>query len=155
MKGSKKVIDQLNFLLIGELTSADLYLLHSNLYHDWGFTKLHERIAHEMQDEINHSNQLIERINFLEGSADVSKRDEFEVLDNVEDMLKQSLKFEYDVAANLKKAIKICEEENDFVSRDILLVLLSDTENDHINWLEIQLKLIKTLGLGNYLQTVS
>lgn len=155
MKGNKKVIDQLNFLLIGELTSMDLYFLHSKMYQDWGHTKLHERIAHEMTDETDHAGRLMERIIFLGGMPDLTKRDKYDIKTDVKSMLEQSLEFEYDVAKNLKIAIKICEEESDFVSRQLLKDLLVDTEDDHIDWLETQLGLIERLGIKNYLQTMS
>ncbi len=155
MKGNKKIISALNDLLTGELTAADLYLLHSRMYDDMGYAKLHERIAHEMTDEIDHSSQLINRILFLEGVPVVGPRDKFEIKSNVKDMLTQSLECEYDVVKNLKTVIKLCEQEMDFVSREMLQTLLSDTENDHIYWLETQLKLIDSTGLENYLQSVS
>ena len=51
MKGNSEVIDALNMLLTGELTAMDQYLCHSKMYEDWGLSKLHERIAHEFDDE--------------------------------------------------------------------------------------------------------
>jgi len=153
MKGSQKVIDQLNFLLTGEMTSMDLYFLHSRMYKDWGLGKLYDRIDHEMEDEKHHASLLIERIIFLGGTPNISKRDAYEIHTTVPDMLKQSLDFEYDVAANLKKAIRVCETEDDFVSRDILKQLLVDTEDDHIDWLETQVDLVDKIGLANYIQS--
>ena len=41
----------------------------------------------------------------------------------------------------------------DFQTREILEQLLADTEEDHAYWLEIQLRLIKQIGLANYLQS--
>jgi len=155
MKGNEKVINALNDLLTGELTSADLYLLHSRMYDDMGYTKLFERISHEMTDEIDHSSQLINRVLFLEGTPIVGPRDKFELKTDVKSMMEQSLEAEYVVANDLKKVIKLCEAESDYVSREMLQVLLSDTENDHIFWLETQLKLINSIGLENYLQSVA
>ena len=124
MKGSQKIIDKLNFLLIGELTSMDLYFLHSKIYADMGLTKLHERIAHEMTDEIDHAGRIIDRILFLEGKPDLSKRDAYDYHTDVEKMLKQSLVFEYDVAKNLKEVMTLCEQEKDYVTRELLSELL-------------------------------
>ena len=47
----------------------------------------------------------------------------------------------------------ICEQEKDFETREILEVLLDDTEMDHAYWLEQQLGLIEKVGLQNYLQS--
>jgi len=59
----------------------------------------------------------------------------------------------YKVVGDLKEAIAICETEQDYQSRKILLGILTDTEEDHAYWLEKQLKLIEQLGLQNYLQS--
>jgi bacterioferritin len=57
------------------------------------------------------------------------------------------------VRTNLQAGIALCEAQRDFVSRDILLAQLRDTEEDHAYWLEKQLGLIEKLGLQNYLQS--
>jgi bacterioferritin len=68
-------------------------------------------------------------------------------------MLSSDLAIEYDVGKQLKEAIALCEVEKDFQTREILQVLLKDTEEDHTYWLEQQLGLIDKVGMQNYLQT--
>ena len=68
-------------------------------------------------------------------------------------MLKNDLSYELAVVKSLKKAISICEKEQDYVTRDLLISLLKDTEEDHTHWLEQQLGLIDKMGLDNYLQS--
>lgn len=153
MKGKKKVIDQLQLLLNGELAARDQYFAHSRMYKDWGLDKLYERINHEMEEETEHADVLVERILFLEGKPDFSNQDKVNVGKTVPDMLKKDLKVEYSVVKALKKAIKVCEDEQDFDSREILVKLLDDTEMDHAYWLEQQLGLIEKVGLQNYLQS--
>ncbi len=153
MKGSKKVLDQLNELLKGELTAADQYFVHSEMYSDWGLTALYERLHHEFEEELEHAKRLIERILFLEGVPKVGARDKLLIGKDVPSMLKNDLKSELGVVAALKKAIKICEEEQDYQSREILVSLLEDTEEDHTYWLEKQLGLIDKMGLENYIQS--
>jgi bacterioferritin len=68
-------------------------------------------------------------------------------------MLESDLRVEYAVTDKLKQTIALAETEKDFVTRDMLMVLLEDTEMDHAYWLEQQLGLIKRLGLSNYLQS--
>ncbi|MGS0725956.1 ferritin-like domain-containing protein, partial [Shewanella sp. 0m-11] len=63
------------------------------------------------------------------------------------------LAYEYQVADNLRSAIALCELKSDYESREILEVLLEETEADHMYWLEKQLGLIDKVGLQNYLQS--
>lgn len=153
MKGNQRVIDALNKLLANELTAMDQYFIHSRMYEDWGLSKLFERIDHEFDDEKGHASKLIERILFLEGTPDMVTREAIRVGKDVPSMLENDLKVEYEVAAMLKETIKICEDAQDYNTREMLEVLLDDTEIDHAYWLEKQLGLIKMLGLPNYLQT--
>lgn len=153
MKGSDRVIEQLQKLLRGELAARDQYFTHSRMYDDWGLHKLYERINHEMEEETEHADALIKRILFLEGTPDLSEQDGLRIGKTVPDMLQNDLDVEYAVTAALKQAIAVCEEENDYQTREILEVLLKDTEEDHAYWLEKQLGLIDKIGLQNYLQS--
>lgn len=153
MQGSKKVIKTLNKLLSGELTAMDQYFIHSEMYDDWGLTKLYERIAHEFDDEKGHAKAIIARILFLEGTPDMVTREPIHVGKNVPDMLKNDLNLEYNVVKNLRAAMELCEEEHDYQTREMLRRQLEDTEEDHAYWLEKQLGLIEKIGLENYLQS--
>lgn len=152
MRGSQKVIEVLNTLLTGELSAADQYFVHSRMYQDWGLDKLYERIAHEAQEELQHADELIQRILFLEGTPDVAARDPLRIGTDVPSMLANDLTLELEVVTALKAAIKIAEEEQDYQTREVLEVLLKDTEEDHTYWLEKQLGLIEKISLENYLQ---
>ena len=152
MRGNKKVLKILNTLLTGELSAADQYFVHSRMYQDWGLDKLYERISHEAQEELQHADQLIQRILFLEGTPDVASRDSLRIGKDVPSMLANDLKLELEVVAALKSAIKTVEAEQDYQTREILEVLLKDTEEDHTYWLEKQLGLIDKIGVQNYLQ---
>lgn len=153
MKGKQNIIDGLNELLGYELAAMDQYFIHSQMYLDWGLNKLYERINHEFDDERGHATKLIERMLFLEGTPDMQTRVGFKVGKDVPEMLESDLRVEYDVDAKLKEVIALAEREEDYVTRDMLMVLLDDTEMDHAYWLEQQLGLIKRLGLPNYLQS--
>jgi bacterioferritin len=153
MKGHPDVILRLNELLAGELTAIDQYLIHSRMCREWGFEHLYQHIDHEMQEERSHADRLIVRILFLEGLPDVGKRRALNVGRDVPEILSNDLRLEYQVIAELREAIAFCESVRDFETRQILLGLLKDTEEDHAYWLEIQLGLIQKLGLENYLQS--
>lgn len=153
MKGHPQVLDCLNALLAGELTAIDQYLAHSRMYHDWGLEKLYERLDHETQEEREHADLLIQRILFLEGTPDLSRREELNVGSTVPEMLKNDLNVEYRVVKNLRASMAFCESVQDYQTREILQKLLKDTEEDHAWWLEKQLNLIEQIGLPNYLQS--
>ncbi|MFH4354714.1 MAG: bacterioferritin [Neisseriaceae bacterium] len=151
MEGRQRIIDCLNELLADELMSRDQYFIHSEMYKDWGYEKLYTRIAGEMGDEVEHSRQIIQRILSLGGSPNMTPSP-VDVRKDVPEMMKADLAIELKVRNNLKKAIRLCEVEKDFVTRKFLIDQLRDTEEDHAYWLEQQLKLIEDLGLENYLQ---
>lgn len=154
MKGKQSIIDVLNSLLAGELAAMDQYFIHSRMYEDWGLSKLYERIGHEMEDETGHADQMIKRILFLEGRPNLAKRDALNIGSTVPEMLKSDLDLEYAVVKNLKAAIALCEQEQDYETRAMLVKQLEDTEEDHAYWLEQQLGLIDKIGLQNYLQAM-
>ncbi len=153
MQGKKSVIQELNTLLTGEMTAADQYFIHSRMYENWGFSQLYQRAEHERVEELEHAAMLIHRILFLEGTPDVASRLALSIGSTVPEMLKADLAYEMQVIAGLKKAIALCEGEQDFETRRILVKLLEDTEEDHTYWLEQQLGLIEKIGLANYLQS--
>ena len=153
MKGHTEIIDGLNSLLCLELTAMDQYFIHSEMYADWGLYKLHERIAHESDDEKGHAKAIIERILFLGGKPDMVARNPLQIGETVADMLKSDLNVEYMVGARLKEVMALCESHSDFVTRNILQQNLEDTEVDHTWWLEKQLRLINKIGLQNYVQS--
>lgn len=153
MKGDKKIIDILNDLLAGELSATDQYLIHGEMYADMGLGIISERILHESLHEREHARALIQRILFLEGKPNLTKRDALNIGKDVKSMLESDLALEYTVVKHLKKAIEACEQAQDFVTREMLLVQLDDTEMDHAYWLEKQLNLIKLVGIENYCQS--
>jgi bacterioferritin len=153
MKGDKKIIEILNGLLAGELSASDQYLIHGEMYADFGLNQLAEKSLHESEHERQHARALIQRILFLEGTPNLVKRESLTVGSAVPEMLKADLAVEYHVVGQLKKAIAACEKAEDYVSRDMLTVQLDDTEMDHAYWLEQQLRLINLVGLKNYQQS--
>ena len=152
MQGQPLVIEYLKELLRGELAARDQYFLHSRMYADWGFSKLYERINHEMEEETQHADALLQRILFLEGTPDMTP-DALNIGNSVPDMLRADLALEYKVREALAKGIELAEQHGDYVTRDILALQLHDTEEDHAYWLEQQLGLIGRIGLQNYLQS--
>ncbi|RDL43851.1 bacterioferritin [Marinomonas piezotolerans] len=153
MKGSQKVIDSMNALLENELAAIDQYFIHSRMYEDWGLEKLYVRLNHEMDEEKDHCDWLIKRILFLEGTPCLSKRRDLLVGHDVRTMMQNDLTLELEVVTSVRDVIAICEEEGDYQTREMLEKLLFDTEEDHVYWLEKQLRLMDTIGEQNYIQS--
>lgn len=152
MVGSQKVIDYLNFLIGGELAARDQYFIHSEMYAEWHYGKLYERIHHEMQDETMHAQAIIRRLLMLGGTPNMTAN-AIHIGTTVPEMLQLDLNLEYEVQQHLKDGIALCETVQDYVTREMLVAQLKDTEEDHAHWLEQQLRLIDMIGLPNYLQS--
>jgi len=153
MQGDPHIIDILNTLLAGELSATDQYLIHGEMYADRGFPVLAEHILHESIHEREHARALIQRILFLQGTPNLSKRDGLHIGTDTLSMLESDLALEYKVVKALKKAIAACEQAQDYVTREMLVTQLDDTEMDHAYWLEKQINLIRLVGLQNYQQS--
>lgn len=154
MQGNQEVINCLNDLLGGEMAARDQYFIHALMYAEWGYDALFEHSNHEADHEREHAELLVRRILMLEG-VPVSAPSAVNIGADVPAMLQSDLALEYEVRDNLKAAIKLCEDKQDYVTRDMLVQQLVDTEEDHAHWLEQQLRHIKDMGLQNYLQKQS
>lgn len=152
MKGDKKAIQLLNTQLKHELTEINQYFLHARIYRHWGLNALGKHEYDESIEEMKHADQIIERILMLDGLPNLQDLDKLLLGENTEEMLGCDLKLERVSQTNLKESIKYLESIGDYVSRDVLTPILDDTE-DHIEWLETQLELIRKVGLQNYQQS--
>ncbi|RFA27791.1 bacterioferritin [Alkalilimnicola ehrlichii] len=153
MRGDTTIIAELNGLLAYEMTAADQYFVHAHVYEDMGLYRLYERIKHEQEEELEHAQKLIRRILFLQGKPDLGARQTPTIAGDVPGMLQADLDMELKVVSELRRVIALVEQKGDYVTRDLLLGLLYDTEEDHTHWLEQQLRLIDAIGIQNYLQS--
>lgn len=151
MKGSPKVIEQLNEILTAELTAINQYFIHAKMCGDWGYERLHEKVRAESIDEMKHADDVIERILFLEGVPNVQRYGKITVGETVQEQFELDLKMEYAAVDRFRAAIKICrDEEGDEATAEMLEHMLV-SEEEHVDWLETQLELIKQVGMQNYL----
>ncbi|HMM15346.1 MAG TPA: bacterioferritin [Parvibaculum sp.] len=152
MKGDPKVIEYLNKALKLELTAINQYFLHARMFRNWGFHKLAEIEYEESIDEMKHADRLIERILFLEGLPNLQDLDKLLIGEHPVECIECDLKLEYAAHAFYKEAIAYCEQAKDYVSRELFEHIL-ESEEEHIDFLETQLDLVKSVGLENYLQS--
>ena len=150
MKGSAKVIDCLNEVLTAELTAINQYFIHAKMCANWGFLRLASKVRAESIDEMKHADTLIERILFLEGIPNLQRLGKVNVGETVKEQFELDLQFEYDAIGRLRDFVALCRAEKDEISRDILEHIL-EAEEEHTDWLETQLGLMKTLGETAYL----
>lgn len=149
--GDPQVIAYLNRVLKNELTAINQYFLHSRMLADWGLSVLAEKVHDESIDEMKHADRLIKRILFLGGLPNLQDLGKLLIGENVLEVIKCDLSLETLSLPDLKLAIAHCETVKDFGSREIFVSIL-EGEEDHIDWLQTQLRLIEQMGLQNFVQ---
>jgi bacterioferritin len=150
MKGNKEVIKGLNAILTNELTAVNEYFLHGRMLGNWGITALAEKLREESLGEMKHADMLIERILFLDGLPNVQDMHKIKIGETVPEIFTCDLAIETKNQQDLKREIAVCEKHGDYASRALLTTILTETE-EHVDWLETQLQLIKLTGLENYI----
>ncbi len=150
MKGDAAIIEALNTVLANELTAVNQYFLHARMADDQGYKSLGKKIYDESIEEMKHAQLLIDRILFLEGLPNLQKLNKIHVGETVPEMFEADLALENKGRDDLKAGIKLCFEVVDHGTRELFEHILVDSE-EHIDWIESQINVIKEIGKENYL----
>lgn len=152
MQGNPRLIDALNQNLVNEFTAVQQYITHAAICRNWGYDDLANYIQKRAKEERQHSQQLIDRILFLEGKPVVTKLNTIYVACEI------LMQFNYDHAAELtaitgyNDAIKLAVDVGDNSTRSYLEEILND-EINHINDIENYQAQINQMTLPTWLVT--
>ena len=150
MQGNPQVIEALNRALTIELTAINQYFCQAKMCANWGLARLAKKHYDESIGEMRHAETIIERIIFLEGTPEIARYDVIRVGSDVKEQLESDLRLEMGGVKHYNQAVSLCASLGDNGTREVLEPILSESE-EHVDWLEMQLHLIETVGLQNYL----
>lgn len=146
-----KIFVHLNTVLKNELTAINQYFLHSRMLKDFGLNRLAEHQYEESKEEMNHADMLIQRILLLEGVPNLQELGHLRIGEDPAEMLRCDLELEIQAIQDLRDGIKFCESVQDYVTRELFANIL-ENEEEHVDWIETQLDLIKRIGIESYLE---
>lgn len=150
MKASEEVLTLLNNLLTNELTAINQYYVHAKMCENWGYERLAKKVKAESIDEMRHADEVITRILFLEGIPNLQRYHKLHVGETVKEQLESDLQLEYAAIAFLNQGIETARRAGDNATEHMMTKILV-SEEQHTDWLEAQLELIKQVGEANYL----
>jgi len=150
MKGNDEIIRVLQEVLSAELTAVNQYFIHARMNENWGYKKLAAYVRKESIEEMQHAQQVIDRILYFDGAPNMSKYMKINVGKDVPEQFRNDLAVEYQAVPRLNKGIEVARAIGDNGTRALLETILKE-EEEHIDWLEAQLGIIKEIGVENYL----
>ena len=146
-----QIFVHLNTVLKNELTAINQYFLHSRMLKDFGLNRLAHHEFEESKEEMEHADQLVERILLLEGVPNLQELGHLRIGERPEEMLACDLELEMQALKDLRAGIEFCEKVQDYVTRELFESIM-ENEEEHVDWIETQLDLIERIGVNHYLE---
>jgi bacterioferritin len=150
MQGDPKVIEALNELLTLELTVINQYFVHSKMNENRGFDRLAKKDREIAYEEMRDAESLIDRILFLEGLPNMQRMNPVRVGETVTEQFEIALECEKQALEILARGIQASLDAGDAASREFFAGSLLE-EEEHLDYAETQLELLRSLGEANYL----
>jgi bacterioferritin len=150
MKGNDEVIALLNDVLCAELTAINQYFIHGMMCKNWHYKKLAEIGRKESIEEMNHAQEIIDRILYLDGKPNMQKYLKVNAGKTIPEQFDFDLDLERGAVERYNRGIELAREKGDNGTRALLEKLLMN-EEQHIDWIEGQIQQIQDMGLDNYL----
>lgn len=152
MNGSPKVIEFLNEALTAELTAINVYFAASKISDNWGWSKLAEKYREESMEEMHDAEKLIDRILLLDGHPNLQRYGNVLLGETVLEQLNIDRQLEQNAVDMYRRGVALCLDEGDPGTRELLEELVVG-EEEHLDWIDTQLKVIEDIGIELYLQS--
>jgi bacterioferritin len=150
MQGDPQIIDALNDILTAELTAINQYFVHYKMLENWGYHRLAKKKREESIEEMKHADRIIGRILFLDGVPNMQRLFPVRVGEDPIEMHTLDLAVEREAVTRLNNAIALTLAKTEAGTREYLEELLK-SEEESIDWLEAQLKIVADIGKERYL----
>jgi bacterioferritin len=150
MQGDPEIIELLNECLTAELTAVNQYFADAKMVENWGYGRLAAKFKDDSIDEMRDAEMLIDRILYLDGLPNLQRLGTVRVGETVEEKLRLALDVEKEAVERLNRGVALCVAKGDNGSRQLLEGIL-EGEEEHADWLESQLELIRQMGVQLYL----
>ena len=150
MQGHAEIIEVLNDVLTAELTAINQYFVDAKMFQNWGYERLGKKFREESIDEMKDADELIERILYLDGVPNLQRLNTIRVGEVPVEKLQLALELEKEAISRLNNGIATCVGLGDNGSRELLEGILVG-EEEHADWLESQLELVRQIGDAHYL----
>jgi bacterioferritin len=150
MQADPRIIELLNQVLTFELTAINQYFLNARMSRNWGYERLAERHMAISKDEMRDTEELIDRVLFLEGLPNLQRLNHVAVGETPVEQMRLALELERTALRNLHDGIALCVEVGDQGTREFLAGMLAE-EEAHCDYWETQLAAVDAVGEANYL----